>query len=160
MLSNFYFLSALSILAEKPNRIKRLFNLNQINDQGVLAVNMYTNGDAKEVIMDDHMPCRDGDLCFSKSKGKEMWVSMLEKAWAKVHGSYERIIKGSPQNVLRDLTGAPTYNIDITEPGLIDQLIQFEQAGYIISASCASNDSPESMSQHAYQVLSVKQISD
>lgn len=32
MLSNQYFLSALSVLAEKPDRVKRLFNLDQIND--------------------------------------------------------------------------------------------------------------------------------
>jgi hypothetical protein len=32
----------------------------------------------------------------------------LEKAWAKIHGSYERIEAGFAENVLRDLTGAPS----------------------------------------------------
>jgi len=34
---------------------------------------------------------------------------LMEKAWAKLHGNYARIIAGSAQKTLRDLTGAPTY---------------------------------------------------
>lgn len=103
--------------------------------------------------MDDHIPCIDGEPCFSKTKGKDLWVTMLEKAWAKVHGTYERITNGSPQNVLRDLTGAPTFNIGVNEPGLIDQLIEFNQAGFIMTASQAEEET--NMSEYAYQIVSV-----
>jgi len=34
---------------------------------------------------------------------------MIEKAWAKTHGSYAQIEGGSSKYILRDLTGAPTY---------------------------------------------------
>lgn len=33
---------------------------------------------------------------------------ILEKAWAKVYGSYERIESGITRECLHDLTGAPT----------------------------------------------------
>jgi hypothetical protein len=40
---------------------------------------------------------------------------ILEKAWAKLHGSYERIVAGLAENVFRDLTGAPTEVINTND---------------------------------------------
>ncbi len=37
---------------------------------------------------------------------------LLEKAWAKLHGSYEQIESGFAENVFRDLTGAPTLTFE------------------------------------------------
>ncbi len=42
----------------------------------------------------------------SKHKG-EMWPMILQKAYAKSHGGYHRILMGNFGEVLRDLTGAP-----------------------------------------------------
>jgi hypothetical protein len=33
----------------------------------------------------------------------------LEKAWAKIHGSYDRIVSGNVYTTLRDITGAPGF---------------------------------------------------
>ena len=33
---------------------------------------------------------------------------ILEKVWAKMHGSYANIISGNAQECLHDLTGGPT----------------------------------------------------
>lgn len=44
------------------------------------------------VVVDDYVPVRRGKPCFLKSKSKkEMWCSLLEKAMAKLAGSYARI---------------------------------------------------------------------
>lgn len=37
---------------------------------------------------------------------------MLEKAYAKIYGSYEIIEGGNPAFAMRDLTGAPCENVD------------------------------------------------
>ena len=50
---------------------------------------------------------------FSQAKEGELWPSILEKAWAKVHGSYQAIESGDPGSTLRDLTGAPSVGICI-----------------------------------------------
>ena len=47
---------------------------------------------------------------------------MAEKAWAKLHGSYERICCGTPYYTLRDLTGAPTFEYDSSDVKLCDKL--------------------------------------
>ena len=44
----------------------------------------------------------------------------MEKAWAKLYGSYERIERGLCRDALRDLTGAPTKTVfteDQKNPG-------------------------------------------
>ena len=39
-----------------------------------------------------------------------MWGPMIEKAWAKVKGSYARADGGFMDNGIRALTGAPSFN--------------------------------------------------
>lgn len=39
--------------------------------------------------MDDYIPCDDKQPAFSQANGNELWVILLEKAWAKMHGSYD-----------------------------------------------------------------------
>ena len=43
------------------------------------------------VAVDDYLPItKDGHLCFSRSAcHDEMWVSFIEKAYAKLHGGYQ-----------------------------------------------------------------------
>ena len=35
----------------------------------------------------------------------------MEKAYAKAYGSYNVIVSGQPKDALRDLTGAPSYDV-------------------------------------------------
>ena len=76
---------------------------------------LHVNGRKELVLVDDYIPCvASGEKpCFSESAGNELWVILLEKAWAKVHGSYERINGGHAHLTLHDLTGAPSYDIEM-----------------------------------------------
>lgn len=76
--------------------------------------------------MDSYIPCIDGDAAFSKANGNELWVIILEKAWAKLHNSYERIEAGFSHEVMRDLTGAPSYDIEIDEEDLFEKLLDYD----------------------------------
>ena len=42
-----------------------------------------------------------------------MWASLLEKAYAKAHGSYRSISGGQIAEALLDLTGAPTFQVSL-----------------------------------------------
>jgi len=100
-----------------PDRITKLFLTDRTNEFGIYAVIVKKNGEAKEVVIDDYFPCQNGEPCFSKANGNELWVLILEKVWAKLHGSYERIEAGFAHNVMTDLTGAPSFDLDIETEG-------------------------------------------
>jgi calpain-15 len=65
-----------------------------------------------DVVVDDFFPSYNGKPAFSRANGFELWVLILEKAYAKVFGSYERIEGGFAEESLRDLTGAPYESLD------------------------------------------------
>ena len=46
------------------------------------------DGTQQMVIVDNFIPTIDNKLIFSRAHGKETWVIILEKAWAKIKGSY------------------------------------------------------------------------
>jgi len=64
----------------------------------------------EDVIVDDLFPCygKYGNYtpAFNHTKSNELWVMILEKAWAKIHGGYMNISAGLTREALRDLTGA------------------------------------------------------
>ncbi len=51
------------------------------------------------------------DLAYSKCRRNQLWVPFLEKAYAKIHGSYQAISGGHVAEAFLDLTGAPTLQV-------------------------------------------------
>ena len=71
-------------------------------------LNFYVNGEQREIVVDDYFPFdpEKNDWAFSKSIGKEIWVLVLEKAWAKIFGSYQRIEAGTMSEAMDALSPA------------------------------------------------------
>jgi calpain-15 len=69
----------------------------------------FINGEPVTVVVDDYFPfCNHKDQwAFSRANSNELWVLLLEKAWAKIFGSYQRIESGTSGEALPALTGAP-----------------------------------------------------
>ena len=70
--------------------------------------------------MDTWLPCKsdaDRALIFAQNakEPNELWVSLLEKAYAKLHGSYEALDGGSVTAALVDLSGGVTESIDLMD---------------------------------------------
>jgi calpain-15 len=65
------------------------------------------------VEIDDFFPCREVKpdkfkSAFSKPRNNNLlWVLILEKAWAKVNGSYDLTDGGFTSDAISCLTGAP-----------------------------------------------------
>ena len=95
------------------------------------------------VVVDDTIPCLGPDLgpSFSKANGEELWVMLLEKAYAKIYGSYEKINNGMSGKAINDLTGAPYENLDITPKTALKawaKLQDGKKRNYIMT--CASKE--------------------
>ncbi len=82
-----YFLSAVSALAEKDYRLKNLFPELRMSRYGIYMARLMYEGVLREVVVDDYIPVdQQGQPLFAKpAKGKEVWVMILEKCWAKLH---------------------------------------------------------------------------
>ena len=109
-----YFLSALSILAQRPPLIERLFITKEWNAEGIYRVKLCKGGEWIEVTIDDLFPCEPfGGPIFTSCQDNEIWMMLLEKAYAKVHGSYYLLKGGFVNEALIDLTGCPSqcYNL-------------------------------------------------
>lgn len=171
-LGDCYFLCALASMAENPAMIKRLFEVDTTSPYGVYAVWVNVNGLWTRVVLDEYFPVvGDGpnaQLAFSKGDQNEIWVMLLEKAYAKVYGSYWNIVGGDPVHALRDLTGAPYERIedlkDINETW--QKLVAFHAQNFILTCFTKTTSVPEEKLQeglvagHAYSILNVVQTVD
>jgi len=149
-LGNIWFLSAVAALAERPALIERLIQTKEYNEKGIYKVRLCKNGEWREVILDDYFPCYpNGGPMFAKSQGVEMWMLLIEKAYAKLHGGYKTLTGGSPHEALADLTGCPTTSFsfkddkvkDMIESGKFWDLIKhFQEEGYIVQVAMPPQD--------------------
>jgi hypothetical protein len=118
--------------------------------------------------LDDNIPIMDGAPAFSKASGPEMWVVLLEKAWAKLYSSYKRIEAGYPEEGLHDLTGAHiqayrTKGADFDKEEVWRYLLMAEQRNYCMIASSQpgsdANTSTSGIVQgHAYTLLGAVEL--
>eukprot|EP00455_Lapot_gusevi_P015017 TRINITY_DN17575_c0_g1_i1.p1 TRINITY_DN17575_c0_g1~~TRINITY_DN17575_c0_g1_i1.p1 ORF type:complete len:330 (-),score=56.75 TRINITY_DN17575_c0_g1_i1:53-1042(-) len=110
---------------------------------------------------------------FAKSaQPQELWVMILEKAFAKLHSSYEAIEGGFVDQALADLTGGIAARIDINKVraevrngALWTKLVGYSEAGYLMGAGTpagadsVANASPVGIVQgHAYSLLDVQEV--
>lgn len=82
-------LATISALASNPKNIQKIFVFADI-DIGFYVLKLYVNGIPKYFVVDDLIPCckTTKSPYFTQPIGKEIWVLLLEKAWAKLIGSY------------------------------------------------------------------------
>ena len=93
-LGNSWLLGVISALSMFPNKVKSLFNTKQITEDGKYTVTLF-DPKKKEwvpVVIDEFLPCTTKWGYpwpeYSTPSGEEIWVMLLEKAFAKFCGSY------------------------------------------------------------------------
>jgi calpain-15 len=185
VLGDEWFLSAAALLAERPALIERLFLTKEMNTAGIYKLRLCKNGEWVTVTVDDFIPCYpDGEPIFAKCHGNELWVMLLEKAYAKLHGNYYLLKGGFVHEALLDLTGCPCVSYDIedeyvqhfVENGQFWELIKyFDDEGYLLSFSTKGegrwvdntlvkpeedldDDIAELPKGHAFSVVLVKEV--
>jgi len=94
VLGDCWLLAGMAGMAEFEGAILHLFQDKKANDMGMYTINIH-NPVTKQwtpVVVDDYIPIGpDNNPLMAKPQGNEMWVLLLEKAFAKWFGSYCQI---------------------------------------------------------------------
>ena len=96
-------------MAETPEQIEDVVQTKNTNAAGIYELKFYVNGHLTSVLVDEYLPVMKGTkkLAFAQTKSESLWVSLLEKGWAKLHGSYSSTSGGVPSFATSHLLGVP-----------------------------------------------------
>ena len=117
---------------------------------GGYCVQLYKQGIWNPMIIDDCLPMlrhenwtneNKGVACAHSKECTQIWVSLIEKAFAKYYGSYSELEHGFVHHALEDMTGAEAECLTLAyasrgagKRALWDQLVRFRKNGYILGA--------------------------
>ncbi|XP_068618714.1 calpain-C-like [Battus philenor] len=101
--------STIGVLFHKKDMLQRVVSAEQEENANATAVyrfKIWWCEQWTEVAVDDRLPTAQGLPCFLRSTNThELWVSLLEKALAKLHGSYDALRYANSMDGLAELTG-------------------------------------------------------
>jgi len=164
-LKDCWLLGALSIVATRPRLLQERVRFAWV-ERGLYAVEYFFDGRWITVIVDDMIPCGcDKKPLFGKCyEPHNVWVSIMEKAYAKLMGGYSKLEFGSEDDGLVTLTGGipKTLDMHVDQNKLIDgtvwnKLLKNQAKGHFMG--CANHGVAQAggniMKDHAYAILGV-----
>ncbi|XP_009698201.1 PREDICTED: calpain-13, partial [Cariama cristata] len=84
---------------------------------GIFHFRFWQYGDWVDVVIDDRLPFLNGRyLSVQPRTSNEFWPSLLEKAYAKLRGSYQNLHGGYLSDALVDLTGGVQVQFSLKDP--------------------------------------------
>ncbi|KAK7066613.1 Calpain-1 catalytic subunit [Halocaridina rubra] len=165
-----WFMSALSAITLNPGLLRRVVPDDQDFTRkyiGIFHFRFWQCGEWVDIVVDDQLPVSyDNQLCFSHSRSEnEFWSALLEKAYAKLHGSYGALDAGKCYEATEDLSGGVTerFFFQKEEPprNLFSIIAKAIQRGSLITCSVPGNIEEENESGlvagHGYCVTGARQ---
>uniref|UniRef100_A0A915D651 Calpain catalytic domain-containing protein n=1 Tax=Ditylenchus dipsaci TaxID=166011 RepID=A0A915D651_9BILA len=139
---------------------------------GIFHFQFWRYGRWVDVVVDDRLPVRTGTnrlVYMSSATPNEFWSPLLEKAYAKLNGSYEALEGGHSSDAMEDMTGGLAERLtDLMQikRSLIKQIYSSNQMGSLMGCSMGRNSLADSnhrmpnglITSHAYSITDAKNI--
>lgn len=172
ILGDCWFLSSCAAVSQRGQLMSKIILDNQVlsgpNYKGIVRFRFWRFGEWVQVVIDDKLPTVKGKLIYGQSTDpKEFWVALIEKAYAKLHGSYEALEGGVTMDALVDLTGGLAERYELTDynPALYKLILRAQKAGAFVACSRKGDwrrstkaDANGLIPGHAYTVTDIAQI--
>uniref|UniRef100_A0A671WLP8 Calpain-1 catalytic subunit-like n=1 Tax=Sparus aurata TaxID=8175 RepID=A0A671WLP8_SPAAU len=171
ILGNCWFLASIGALTFQSDILGQVVPLDQTFDEqycGLFHFRFWRFGRWVDVVIDDKLPTINGRLIFVHSKDpNEFWPALLEKAYAKVCGSYTDMQAGTPAEALMDFTGGVHMYIQLSAPplNLWELMCRAGQSKSLMGCGTSQGDTPANtvlpnglVQGHAYTITGVKEV--
>jgi len=166
-LGDCWLLAATAALSESPRLFERVAPMQSFTDDycGMFRFRFWRFGEWIEVVIDDRLPTYNGQLVFMQSAERnEFWSPLLEKAYAKLHGSYETLKGGNTIEAMEDFTGGVSEIYDLQElpegVDLFETMYKAHKKGSLMGCSLNTGEVEGKqdnglISGHAYTITGV-----
>lgn len=171
-LGNCWLMAAVSNLTQNSKLFAQVVpedNSFNENYAGIFHFKFWQYGNWVDVIIDDRLPTYNGELAYMHSSERnEFWGALLEKAYAKLHGSYEALQGGNTCEAMADFSGGiiEMYDFEEAPPHDLFQIIQ-KAFDHDSMMSCSIVPDPNILEYemsnglvkgHAYSVTMAKEV--
>ncbi|XP_042882678.1 calpain-11-like isoform X2 [Penaeus japonicus] len=172
-LGDTWLVQAVSTLTLTPKFLDRVVPPDQAFDHtycGIFRFRFWHFGEWVEVIIDDRLPTFKGRLVYLHSTDpSEFWAALLEKAYAKLYGSYEALQQGFTTRALQDLTGGivQSFSLTVQDKFLTYQVLNsaVPRSTLLVASINLEKDTKRNLrlrnglvTQHAYSVTGLARV--